>query len=574
MKNLLLTLAAIVFCFSFSNAQNSLDPCEGSTEKYSVPPVSGTGTYLWDVTNGGAVMSIVGNCVFVNWHTPGVDTLTVVTIDSLGMLDTINNLINVHPLPKPLITPSFTSTCDGDSSQHNGPGSQDAGRVCMSACDSMAITYCTPLNAGSTYSWTVVNGTIFAGAGTECVTVIWGDFPSGNIKVVENTIFGCVDSTEECITIYESPNAQFTHVPSACVNTPVSFFDGSYSDIINWSWDFGDGGTSTNQHPTHIYLTGGTYTVSLIVENECHCRDTVTSSIFIDVTPGPEIECPTTVCEGDCETYSTSAVCGTYMWTAIGGTITSGIGTNTITICWGSGPVGTLSLQVAGCSPALCPIPTIVYIPIISQNPTIIGTDPVCQYSIGTYCLPTFPGSIYTWTVPPSQGLILSGQFTQCIDVQWYGGPIGTVIVNVANELLDCEGNDTLQVDVLPEYSAFGPSEVCFGDTAFFNAFPGTMFTWATSTGSIVSGVGTGFVGIWFNGATGLQTVSVWPTTPGVYCNDTITVQVNVFGVPEPDSINGNKNICPGDTYLYTAMTSQAGVTFEWFVQNGTPASV
>ena len=349
MKNLLLTLTAIVFCFSYTIAQNNLEPCEGSTEKYSVPAVSGAGTYLWDVTNGGAVTSIIGNCVFVNWHTPGTDTLTVVTIDSLGMLDTITEQINVHPLPDPLITAtaSFTSTCAGDSSQHNGPGGQGEGRVCMSVCDSMAITYCTPLNSGSTYSWTVENGTIISGAGTNCVTVIWGDVPSaaGNIKVVETTIFGCVDSTEECITIYESPNAQFTHVPSACVNTPVSFFDGSYSDIINWWWDFGDGGTSTNQNPTHVYLLGSTYTVTLIVENECHCRDTVTSTIFIDNTPGPEIECPTTVCEGDCADYSTPASCGSYLWTAVGGTISGSATLSTVTVCWGSGPVGTLTLR-------------------------------------------------------------------------------------------------------------------------------------------------------------------------------------------------------------------------------------
>ena len=136
MKNLLLTLTAIVFCFSYTIAQNNLEPCEGSTEKYSVPAVSGAGTYLWDVTNGGAVTSIIGNCVFVNWHTPGTDTLTVVTIDSLGMLDTITEQINVHPLPDPLITAtaSFTSTCAGDSSQHNGPGGQGEGQIGRASC--------------------------------------------------------------------------------------------------------------------------------------------------------------------------------------------------------------------------------------------------------------------------------------------------------------------------------------------------------------------------------------------------------------------------------------------------------
>ena len=46
---------------------------------------------------------------------------------------------------------------------------------------------------------------------------------------------------------------------------PVQFTDTSTGSITNWSWDFGDGGTSTAQYPSHVYSTAGTYTVSLTV---------------------------------------------------------------------------------------------------------------------------------------------------------------------------------------------------------------------------------------------------------------------------------------------------------------------
>ncbi len=45
----------------------------------------------------------------------------------------------------------------------------------------------------------------------------------------------------------------------------VRFEDRSTEDIILRSWDFGDGATSTEQHPTHTYDTPGTYTVKLVV---------------------------------------------------------------------------------------------------------------------------------------------------------------------------------------------------------------------------------------------------------------------------------------------------------------------
>jgi len=54
----------------------------------------------------------------------------------------------------------------------------------------------------------------------------------------------------------------------------VSFTDASTSSttggaISAWSWDFGDGNTSTSQNPTHTYADSGTYIVCLTVFDNC-----------------------------------------------------------------------------------------------------------------------------------------------------------------------------------------------------------------------------------------------------------------------------------------------------------------
>ncbi len=51
-------------------------------------------------------------------------------------------------------------------------------------------------------------------------------------------------------------------------NSPLSvqFYDLS-TNATSWSWDFGDGGTSTLQDPIHIYTTGGKFTVKLTASN-------------------------------------------------------------------------------------------------------------------------------------------------------------------------------------------------------------------------------------------------------------------------------------------------------------------
>lgn len=67
------------------------------------------------------------------------------------------------------------------------------------------------------------------------------------------------------------------------VNNPVQF-TGSASggtEPYSWAWNFGDGGSSTAQNPTHTYTTSGTSTVTLTVTDAAQntATDTVTAII-------------------------------------------------------------------------------------------------------------------------------------------------------------------------------------------------------------------------------------------------------------------------------------------------------
>jgi hypothetical protein len=62
------------------------------------------------------------------------------------------------------------------------------------------------------------------------------------------------------------PMAWFDSEP-ASADTPLSllFIDRSVGAVTAWLWDFGDGTTSTEQNPSHSYMTFGSYTVKLTV---------------------------------------------------------------------------------------------------------------------------------------------------------------------------------------------------------------------------------------------------------------------------------------------------------------------
>lgn len=48
---------------------------------------------------------------------------------------------------------------------------------------------------------------------------------------------------------------------------------------LSWTWNFGDGSTSTDQYPTHHYKTEGTYLVQLTATDANGCSNTVTMEV-------------------------------------------------------------------------------------------------------------------------------------------------------------------------------------------------------------------------------------------------------------------------------------------------------
>lgn len=85
--------------------------------------------------------------------------------------------------------------------------------------------------------------------------------------------------------INHSPIAVSNGFYNGIANTPVNFkSDGSYDPdgkAINYAWDFGDGYTSTEPNPIHVYTSPGRYTVNLTVTDEHGNFDTDTTFAIV-----------------------------------------------------------------------------------------------------------------------------------------------------------------------------------------------------------------------------------------------------------------------------------------------------
>jgi len=112
-----------------------------------------------------------------------------------------------------------------------------------------------------------------------------------DVEFIVRSDNGCYDTLNREVTVYEPPEADFSHT-TACLNEITEFFDESTitgADIYLWDWAFGDtlstSDTSVVRNPTYAYSSTGTYTVTLMIEDLNQCRDTVLKDVEVYDVP-------------------------------------------------------------------------------------------------------------------------------------------------------------------------------------------------------------------------------------------------------------------------------------------------
>lgn len=92
-----------------------------------------------------------------------------------------------------------------------------------------------------------------------------------------------------------APTASFTGSPLVgTAPLQVNFTDRSTGTISSWNWTFGDGDTSTQRNPPHVYSAEGSYTVGLTVTGSAG-TDTYSITDYVQVvSPGTDVTPPAT----------------------------------------------------------------------------------------------------------------------------------------------------------------------------------------------------------------------------------------------------------------------------------------
>ncbi len=121
---------------------------------------------------------------------------------------------------------------------------------------------------------------------------IYNNAGTYTVKLTATNNFGSNTKTQNGLIVVNgsgsAPVAGFTATPTTgTAPLTVNFTDQSSNTPTSWQWNFGDGGSSTEQNPVHIYQNTGNYTVKLTAKNQ-YGSNTLIRDDYINVT-GSEI---------------------------------------------------------------------------------------------------------------------------------------------------------------------------------------------------------------------------------------------------------------------------------------------
>ncbi|MFZ4635469.1 MAG: hypothetical protein ACOYNO_14795, partial [Saprospiraceae bacterium] len=424
---------------------------------------SGIGiTYSWSANNGGTIL--------------GPSHLANVTIGSAGDY----SLKVCRKYGSFLCCDSSMVTVTADTSPPPAPSNlQGDSSICLSQSDTFSIN---PVVGANGYAWTVPTGVaIDTGQNTTTVIVSWDTLKAGNICVA--AINACGTGPATCFPV----RVDTIQLPSqpiglsvVCPDSIVVYSTSLNPEVDSFTWSVTPPATIlSGQGSPQIIVRWGTAPngdVCVVANSTCGSSLPVCLPVAIGSTPLPP-SVPngnTVVCAGNIETYTTPPVVGVsdYLWQVSGGTIISGDSSPVVQVIWNPNtPTGSLCVAAqndCGVSTVAC---TTVNMITTLPLPSVSGDATLCAGTTGTYSIVPVPGAqTYDWTVP-SNGVILSGQNTASILVNWLSTPGGDVCVFAAN---DCDTSATACFNVnispaLPLPVLSGDGVLCAGTSGSYS---------------------------------------------------------------------------------------------------------
>ncbi|GAA4102345.1 PKD domain-containing protein [Mucilaginibacter panaciglaebae] len=198
----------------------------------------------------------------------------------------------------------------------------DSTLVCLTAPKTLTIKTLTPLDKGyaqrlqrySDGKWTNHGPPTTSSAFTFVTPDTPGHYSYRITKgdAVNIEYSKCVVSSNLLdITVVPPPQINFTVADTACEgDTTVITNNTAIPGVVTvgWNWDFGDGRTSTEKNPRHLYTSGGDYTITLTATINLGCSSVFQKTIHIIPHPNVDFDSATFDCNSRSITFTDKTV--------------------------------------------------------------------------------------------------------------------------------------------------------------------------------------------------------------------------------------------------------------------------
>jgi gliding motility-associated-like protein len=156
------------------------------------------------------------------------------------------------------------------------------------ACTNQTISFTdmsTPSPSIASYSWDFGDGSGTSNQANPVYTYsVIDTFTVKHIVILSN---GCRDTVNKSLILYNSAVANFSNT-SVCKGYNTAFTDLSTitpDTLVKWNWTFGDGGTSTQTNPQHLFANLGVQTINFTVTTSKGCPSSITRTVSVNPNP-------------------------------------------------------------------------------------------------------------------------------------------------------------------------------------------------------------------------------------------------------------------------------------------------
>lgn len=241
--------------------------CPGGTATYSIAAVVGASSYNWTACLGATV---VNNGTSADITFPATFSHCVISVSANSVCGTASALRSRAIAPATVAVPA------------NIIGANE------NLCNSNNVSYSCAAVAGATsYTWSVVNGSIATGQNTSSITVDWASGLTGTLSVVANN--GCGSSGIRSINVRLIPG-----VPSA-ITTNQNVTTGAIENAsinalgagVTYNWSSNPAGISvvgqgnSNVQLDYASASPGVYTIYCVPSNACGNSNTRTINVTV-----------------------------------------------------------------------------------------------------------------------------------------------------------------------------------------------------------------------------------------------------------------------------------------------------